>query len=83
MHFIVQTVTEKFPDITNFDSELTFIDKAAMVSLENIQFDMNELEKGMKNTRKEYEIRLESKVVFLFYFISLKLFKHDHNALIS
>jgi len=62
LHFIVQTVTEKFPDITNFDSELTFIDKAAMVSLENVQFDMNELDKGMKNTRKEYEIRLESKV---------------------
>ena len=67
MHFIVQTVTEKFPDITNFDSELTFIDKAAMVSLENIQFDMNELDKGMKNTRKEYEIRLESKVILYFF----------------
>jgi hypothetical protein len=83
LHFIVQTVTEKFPDITNFDSELTFIDKAAMVSLENIQFDMNELEKGMKNTRKEYEIRLESKVAFLFYFFLFKIFNHDHNFLIS
>ena len=30
LHFIVQTVTDKFKDITNFDSELTFIDKAAM-----------------------------------------------------
>ena len=82
MHFIVQTVTEKFSDITNFDSELTFIDKAAMVSLENVQFDMNELEKGMKNTRKEYEIRLESKVILSIFF-SLKIFKHDHNVLIS
>ena len=34
-----------------------------MVSLENVQFDMNELEKGMKNTRKEYELRLESKTI--------------------
>jgi hypothetical protein len=59
----VQTVTEKFPDITNFDTEFTFIDKAAMVSLENVQFDMNELEKGMKNARKEYDIRLESKTI--------------------
>lgn len=61
MHFIVQTVTQKFPEVTNFETELTFIDKAAMVSLENVQFDMNELEKGMRNTRKEYEIRVESK----------------------
>jgi formic-like protein len=61
LNFIVETVTQKFPEITNFESELTFIDKAAMVSFENVQFDMNELEKGMKNTRKEYEIRLDSK----------------------
>lgn len=63
LHFIVQTVVEKFPDVTNFETELTFIDKAAMVSLENVQFDMNELEKGMRNTRKEYEIRMEAKTV--------------------
>lgn len=30
LHYIVQTVSEKFPDITNFDSELMFIDKAAI-----------------------------------------------------
>lgn len=30
LHFIVQTVTEKFPELRNFDSELLFIDKAAM-----------------------------------------------------
>ena len=34
-----------------------------MVSLENIQFDMNELEKGMKATRLEYDRRLETKVI--------------------
>lgn len=61
LHFIVQTITNKFPESSNFESELTFIDKAATVSLENVQFDMAELEKGMKNARREYEIRLESK----------------------
>jgi hypothetical protein len=81
LHFIVQTVTEKFPDITNFDSELTFIDKAAMVSLENVQFDMNELDKGMKNTRKEYEIRLESKVylhIIYIFFEKMSDIKFSH-----
>ncbi len=29
LHYIVQTVFEKFPDVFNFDSELTFIDKAS------------------------------------------------------
>lgn len=63
LHFIVQTVTQKFPDVTNVESELTFIDKAAMVSLENVQFDMTELDKGMKNTRKELEIRLQTQTI--------------------
>jgi hypothetical protein len=61
LHYLAETASEKFPEIVNIDSELTFIDKAAMVSLENVQFDMNELEKGMRTTKKEYEIRLESK----------------------
>jgi len=61
LHYITQTINLKFPEISNFESELTFIDKASTVSLENVLYDMNELEKGMKMTRKEYEIRLESK----------------------
>jgi hypothetical protein len=58
LNYIVQTVADKFPDLINFQNELTFIDKAALVSIENVQFDMNELEEGMRNTRKEYQIRL-------------------------
>lgn len=30
LHFIVQTVREKFPEVQNFDSELRFIEKAAV-----------------------------------------------------
>lgn len=30
MHFLVDTVTGKFPEIINFDSELRFIEKAAL-----------------------------------------------------
>ena len=60
LHFIVATITDKLPDIKNFDSELTFIDKAAVVSLENVQFDMAELSKGMATAKKEYDLRLQS-----------------------
>ena len=34
MHFLVQTVQEKFPEIINFDSELRFIEKAALGRLD-------------------------------------------------
>lgn len=30
MHFLVQTVQDKFPEMMNFDSELRFLDKAAL-----------------------------------------------------
>ena len=33
-----------------------------LASLENVQLDMNELEKGMKNCQKEQNLRNESEV---------------------
>ncbi|CAH1122122.1 unnamed protein product [Ceutorhynchus assimilis] len=57
LHFIVATIRQKFPDLLNFDSELQYIEKAAVVSLENIFTDVHELEKGMEAVRKEAEIR--------------------------
>nr|XP_022310119.1 formin-like protein CG32138 isoform X5 [Crassostrea virginica] len=61
MHFLVQTVQAKFPEIVNFDSELRFLEKAAVVSMENIMTDYKELEKGMQLTQKEYESRKHSR----------------------
>ncbi|KAG8222413.1 hypothetical protein J437_LFUL004872 [Ladona fulva] len=57
LHYIVDTVRQKFLDLHNFESELMYIDKAATVSLENVATDMQELEKGMELTRKELEHR--------------------------
>ncbi|ESP01673.1 hypothetical protein LOTGIDRAFT_139357 [Lottia gigantea] len=61
MHFLVQTIQDKFPDVVNFDSELRFIEKAALVSMENITTDIYELEKGFSLTKKEYASRSNSK----------------------
>ncbi|KAJ8930769.1 hypothetical protein NQ314_016403 [Rhamnusium bicolor] len=57
LHYIVATIRQKFPELLNFDSELHYIEKAAVVSLENINTDVSELEKGMEAVRKEAEIR--------------------------
>ncbi|KAK8403020.1 hypothetical protein O3P69_000924 [Scylla paramamosain] len=53
LHYIQDTVRMKFHDLNNFDAELRFIEKAAQVSLENIMTDVNELEKGMEQAKKE------------------------------
>ncbi|XP_071545954.1 formin-like protein [Panulirus ornatus] len=55
LHYIQDTVRVKFPDLNNFEAELRFIEKAAQVSLENIMTDVCELEKGMEQTKKEYD----------------------------
>nr|CAD7449016.1 unnamed protein product [Timema bartmani] len=57
LHYIVDTIRNKFLDLLNFESELMYIDKAAVVSLENIMTDVHELEKGMELVRKEAELR--------------------------
>ncbi|KRT86828.1 hypothetical protein AMK59_639, partial [Oryctes borbonicus] len=57
LHYIVATIRQKFPELINFDSDLLYIEKAAVVSLENIITDVQELEKGMDAVRKEADIR--------------------------
>jgi len=57
LHFIVMTIEDKFPDVAKFDTELKHMEKAATVSLENILTYINDLEKGMEMTRREYEAR--------------------------
>ncbi|XP_075237526.1 formin-like protein [Lycorma delicatula] len=59
LHYIATTVRDKFPDLLSFDSELMYIDKAAVVSLENVIIDVNELEKNMEGVKKEAEVRKE------------------------
>lgn len=61
LHFIVDTINKKMPELSNFNSELHFIEKAATVSLENVMTDVAELSKGMELTRKEFELRKDLK----------------------
>jgi hypothetical protein len=63
LHYIVQTVQERFSDISNFDNELKCAEKAAQVSLENIQIDVQDLTRGLDNAKKELVIRQTMKNV--------------------
>ncbi|XP_046450658.1 formin-like protein [Daphnia pulex] len=61
LHYIIETIHKKFPEALHFDGELRFVEKAATVSLENVLSDIQELQKGMDITRKEYELRKDLK----------------------
>merc|ERR1712107_476147 len=57
VHYIVDVVSAKYPDLKGFETELRYIEKAAQFSLENIMTDVSELEKGMNLTLKELTAR--------------------------
>ncbi|XP_060758045.1 formin-like protein 1 [Neoarius graeffei] len=63
LHFIVNIVQTKYPDLTSFHNELHFIDKAALVSLDSVLQDVRSLERGMEGTKKEFMVQDDIKLL--------------------
>uniref|UniRef100_A0A8C6TKJ3 Formin-like 1a n=1 Tax=Neogobius melanostomus TaxID=47308 RepID=A0A8C6TKJ3_9GOBI len=63
LHFIGNVIQEKYPDLVNFHSDLHFVDKAALVSLDGILQDIRSLERGMEMTKKEFLVQDDSPVL--------------------
>ena len=53
MHFVVETISNQFPQLQAFVNHLQFIEKASQFSLENVLSDLHDLEKGMELTKKK------------------------------
>ncbi|KAF6209241.1 hypothetical protein GE061_014986 [Apolygus lucorum] len=53
MNYISETIRTRLPELMDFDSELYQIERAATISLENLETDVKELEKGMESIRRE------------------------------
>ncbi|KAK5638990.1 hypothetical protein RI129_013285 [Pyrocoelia pectoralis] len=49
LHYIVETVEKKFPELLNFYDELPHIDKASRVSLDVIQKTLKQMDSSIKN----------------------------------
>lgn len=63
LHFITNIIQEKYPDLSSFHTELHFVDKAALVSLDGILQDIRSLERGMEMTKKEFLVQDDSPVL--------------------
>ncbi|KAG7504544.1 formin 1 [Solea senegalensis] len=63
LHFITNIILEKYSDLANFHTELHFVDKAALVSLDSILQDIRSLERGMEITKKEFLVQDDSPVL--------------------
>jgi len=62
LHYLVETIESKFPELLTFSEDLAHVDKAARVSVETIQkslrqmdANINNLETDLKNTKQPQE----------------------------
>ncbi|XP_069733212.1 formin-like protein 1 isoform X3 [Phaenicophaeus curvirostris] len=63
LHYLVRVITEKYPELTGFHTELHFLDKAGAVSLDSVLQDVRSLQQGMELTRKEFMRQDDSPVL--------------------
>ncbi|XP_062303244.1 formin-like protein 1 isoform X2 [Osmerus eperlanus] len=63
LHFINNIVLEKYPELISFHTELHFVDKAGLVSLDSILQDIRNLERGMEVTKKEFLVQDDNTVL--------------------
>lgn len=49
LHYLVETVETKFPEVLTFDEELIHLDKAARVSVETISKSLRQMDTDLKN----------------------------------
>uniref|UniRef100_A0A8C2YG70 Formin like 1 n=1 Tax=Coturnix japonica TaxID=93934 RepID=A0A8C2YG70_COTJA len=54
LHYLVRVITDKYPELTGFHTELHFLDKAGSVSLDGVLQDVRSLQQGMELTCKEF-----------------------------
>uniref|UniRef100_A0A665VNV9 Formin-like 1a n=1 Tax=Echeneis naucrates TaxID=173247 RepID=A0A665VNV9_ECHNA len=63
LQFITNIIEEKYSDLADFHTELHFVDKAALVSLDGMLQDIRMLERGMEMTKKEFLVQDDSPVL--------------------
>uniref|UniRef100_A0A3Q1EP38 FH2 domain-containing protein n=1 Tax=Acanthochromis polyacanthus TaxID=80966 RepID=A0A3Q1EP38_9TELE len=63
LHFIVNIIQDKYPELQSFYTELHFLDKAALVSIDSILQDIRALDRGMEVTRREFSVEKENPVL--------------------
>uniref|UniRef100_A0A3Q0S062 FH2 domain-containing protein n=1 Tax=Amphilophus citrinellus TaxID=61819 RepID=A0A3Q0S062_AMPCI len=63
LHFIVSIIQENYPELQSFYTELHFLDKAALVSVDSILQDLQALEKGMEGTKREFSLEKDNPVL--------------------
>ncbi|KAM4524350.1 formin-like protein 1 isoform 2-T2 [Odontesthes bonariensis] len=63
LHFIVSIIQERYPELLSFHTDLHFLDKAALVSIDSVLQDVRALDRGMEVTRREFSAESDNPVL--------------------
>ncbi|XP_065130921.1 protein diaphanous homolog 1 isoform X1 [Paramisgurnus dabryanus] len=55
LHFLAETCQEQHPEVMTFPEELLHVEKASRVSVENLQKNLDQMDKQIKNLQKDIE----------------------------
>ncbi|KAK6645426.1 hypothetical protein RUM43_001703 [Polyplax serrata] len=55
LHFLVETIEKKFPELLNFYEQLEHVDRASRVSLDNIQKILRQMDSSLKNLETDLQ----------------------------
>ncbi|XP_042364118.1 formin-like protein 1 [Plectropomus leopardus] len=75
LHFIESIIQDKYPEVQSFYTELHFLDKAALVSIDSILQDVRALERGMEGTRREFSVEKDNPVLQTFLSCNTELLR--------
>lgn len=53
MHYLVDTIEQKFPECLSFPEELAHVDRASRVSLENVQRTLRQMDSNIRNLEQD------------------------------
>ncbi|KAM8946476.1 formin-like protein 1 [Pelodytes ibericus] len=54
LHYLVRVILEKYPHLSNFHSDLNFLEKAGTVSLDAVVAEVRSLQAGIEQAQKEF-----------------------------
>ncbi|XP_033103480.1 formin-like protein 2 isoform X3 [Anneissia japonica] len=63
LHFIVETIDQRFPELPGFTTDLQYVQKASAVSLDNLKADIHQLKQGMQECKREFAVNSENSLL--------------------
>jgi len=63
LHYLVDIIEEKFPEVLSFSEEVVHVDRASRVSMDSIQKSLKQMDSSIKNLETDLKNQVKAAVV--------------------